>query len=679
VALPDIQLDDRRFDDIVAEARRRIPGYTPEWTDLNDSDPGMTLVQLFAWLSEMIIWRLNRVPDKSFIRFLDLLGIDLAPAVPARAELTFTLTAPGLQRAVLVPRGTRVALAEPGEDGRPITFETDDNLFAVSGRLTAIQSYDGAQYDLVTESNRLARHFFYPFGERPQKGAALYLGLTEPFPTGRHTLTIHAYSGDLLKAAGTSTSDTPPVQARWEYWSGDARQWQPLDVAADTTVTLTRTGLVTFEAPGAGAPMEPARGLGLLKRSEDPALHWLRLRIEEVLGPGFEIVPRLEDVLLNTISATNAVTVTNELLGAGDAKPDQRFRLANAPVLPGSLRLEVMEKADEDFRPWEEVRDLSRSGPDDRHHVLNAATGEVTFGDGSRGRIPPIVFEQRPGIAGGSPDVQVANVRARTYRYGGGAAGNAGAGKITSLEDAIPFVDAVTNLRPAEGGEDAETLDEAKSRAPGEIRSRSRAVTADDFEFLARQTPGARIRRAKALPLHHPQIEPARPAVGSSIATRVPIPGVVTVLVVPESLEPKPVLREETRRRVQQWLGQHRLISTEVFVEPARFRRVEIEARVIAQPDADSGRVQRELTERLLKYFHPLIGGDDGTGWEFGRSIFFSETYRQILTMDGVLRITSDALTTYLDGVAQDHCADIPLAPDELVWSSEHRIEVRYA
>ena len=680
MALPEIQLDDRRFDDIVAEARRRIPGYTPEWTDLNDTDPGMTLVQLFAWLSEMIIWRLNRVPDKSYIRFLDLLGIDLAPAVPATAKLTFTLTAPNLGRSVLVPRGTRVALAEPGEDGRPIVFETDDNLFAVSAKIDAMQSYDGAQYDLVSGAAGRAGHFFHPFGERPQKGAAFYVGLSEPFPPGRHTLTVQGYFADVIPPAeGDGGAPSVPVEARWEYWSGDVRQWQPLAIAADTTAALTASGIVTFDAPGADAPMERARGLGLLKRPTDPALHWFRLRIQEVLGPGFELVPRLEEVLLNTIPATNAVTVTGELLGAGSGRPGLVLKLANVPVLPGSLRLDVMERLGEDFTPWEEVGDLSRSGPDDRHYTLDSATGDVGVGDGARGRIPPIIFEARPGTANGGPEVQVANIRARTYRFGGGAAGNAGAGKITSLQSPVPFVGAVTNLRPAEGGENAETLEQAKARAPGAIRSRSRAVTADDFEFLARQTPGARIRRAKALPLHHPRIEPARPSTDSGTVTRVPIPGVVTVLVVPESLEPKPVLRDETRHRVQRWLGQHRLISTEVFVEPARFRRVEIEARVIARPDADSGRVQRLLTERLLRYFHPLTGGDDGTGWEFGRAIFFSETYRQILSMDGVLRLTADALTTYLDGVAHRSCEDVPLAADELVWSSEHRIEVRYA
>jgi hypothetical protein len=684
VALPDIVLDDRRFDAIVAEARRRIPGYTPEWTDLNDSDPGIALVQLFAWLSEMIIWRLNRVPEKSFIKFLDLLGITLTPATPARAQLTFKLSAPGLGRAILVPRGTRVSLAESA-DGRPVTFETDDNLLAVGAQIAAIQSYDATQYDLVTEPNRLARQYFFPLGERPQKGAALYVGITEAFPAGRHTIAIHAYdpgiSGDEPLPAATAMPDlAPPVQARWEYWSGDATAWQPLAVVEDTTVALTRSGSITFDAPAAAAAMQVLPGgLGLLKRPEDPRLFWLRFVIQEVLGPGFEIVPRLEDVLLNTVWATNAVTVNDELLGASDGTPGQRVQLANTPVLPESLVLEVQESADGGFQPWVRVPDLSRSGAADPHYELDPTTGEVRFGDGTHGRIPPVLPDDRPNVASAGASALVANIRARTYRWGGGAAGNAGAGKITALDSAIPFVESVTNQRPAEGGEDAETIEHAKARAPLDLRSRSRAVTAEDFEHLARITPGARIRRAKALPLHHPQIEPRRPSGTGGEVTRVPVPGVVTVLVVADSRDAKPVLREETRARVEQWLQQHRLISTEIHVAPPRFRRIEIEARVVARPDADSARVQRDLTDRLLKYFHPLTGGDSGEGWEFGRAVFFSETYRQILTLDGVLRLSADALTTYLDGVAQPRCEDIELADDELVWSSEHRIEVRYA
>ena len=84
-------LDSRRFDDLVAEARQRIPRFTPEWTNFNDSDPGMTLVKLHAWLTETILFSLNQVPDLNYIAFLNLIGLNPEPARPARAELTFTL------------------------------------------------------------------------------------------------------------------------------------------------------------------------------------------------------------------------------------------------------------------------------------------------------------------------------------------------------------------------------------------------------------------------------------------------------------------------------------------------------------------------------------------------------------------------------------------------------------
>jgi predicted phage baseplate assembly protein len=269
-------------------------------------------------------------------------------------------------------------------------------------------------------------------------------------------------------------------------------------------------------------------------------------------------------------------------------------------------------------------------------------------------------------------------VRARRYRFGGGVAGNVAAKTITSLEAVIPFVESVTNLRPGTDGEDAESLESAKSRAPREIKSRSRAVTPDDFEFLAIQTPGAKIRRAKALPLHHPQFEPHRPAGAGLEATLVPVPGVVTVLVVSESKNPLPVAREETLRDVKRQLDAHRLATTEIYVAPARYRKIEVDVRVVAMPNADLDIVQRALNDRLLAYFHPLTGGEKGTGWEFGQTVYFSETYRQILTSQGVLRLEADALKTYIDDVEQPPCQDIPLRPDELVWSDSHRIEVRY-
>jgi predicted phage baseplate assembly protein len=690
VALPEIVLDNRTFETIVAEARRRIPGYTPEWTDLNDSDPGMTLVQLFAWLSEMIIWRLDMVPDKHYLKFLDLIGITLAPARPATVDLTFALSAKQLG-SITIPKGTRVSLADAA--GGPVVFETDDNLEAISGSLVAVQSFDGVQYDVLTESNRQESNYFYPFGRRPQEGSALYLGVDEAFPSGkRHRLTVYPYTKDLIAegvAIGGAALATlaPPIVAAWEYWAGDTGKWKPLSVVEDTTASLTRSGTVAFDAPASGA-MQSTK-IGLLKKDADPALFWLRYRIVHVLGRGFEVVPRLEQILVNTIAATNAETVSRELLGPSNGQPAQRFRLANHPVLmrPGSLEhgindadieVEVMEAVDEDFRLWQQKSDFVDSKPTDRHYTVDASEGMVIFGDGKQGMIPPAIFDTQLGSPETTRTTPIANVRANRYRWGGGANGNAGPGKITSLDSPIPFVGSVTNFRPSVGGGDQETIESARSRAPREIRSRSRAVTADDFEFLAQQTPGGRIRRAKALPLRHPTIEPERPAGAGLAATAVPVPGVVTVIVVPDSTDAQPMPSEETLNLVWRWLDGHRLITTEVYVAAPKYRKVEIEVRVIAKPTADSGIVERELKLRLLDYFHPLKGGADGTGWPFGQTIFFSETYRQIFTTPGVLRLDANAMTTYLDGEPQKPCADIQLGPDQLIWSDTHSVDVSY-
>src|SRR5216683_1320799 len=300
--LPDIKLDDRTFEQLVAEAKRRIPGYTPEWTDLNESDPGITLVQLFAWLSEMIIWRLNRVPEKNFVKFLELIGIEPNPPSPAHAELTFKLAAKGLEQ--LIPQGTRVALTEQ-VDGKTFIFETDDNLYAVGSELVAVQSFDSARFEIVTESSRVPGKYFFPFGPRPQRDSALYLGFDTKFSEGIPiTLTLHVFTADLIAEGkgikayfakttsgqdGNGTGDNgttvqndtnapaPSADAVWEYFAGkDADpNWQPLTNVHDQTANLTRTGTIEFDPPVSAV----SEKLGLLRKDEDVALFWIRYRI----------------------------------------------------------------------------------------------------------------------------------------------------------------------------------------------------------------------------------------------------------------------------------------------------------------------------------------------------------------------------------------------------------------
>src|SRR5262245_24299639 len=115
--LPSPNLDDREFEDLFEEARDRIQSLTPEWTDLSESDPGIVLLQLFAYLTDVMIYRLNRVPDKVYVQFLNLLGVRLQAPSAAQTTLRFTLEKAATQQ-VVIPRGTR-ATTNRSSGGEP--------------------------------------------------------------------------------------------------------------------------------------------------------------------------------------------------------------------------------------------------------------------------------------------------------------------------------------------------------------------------------------------------------------------------------------------------------------------------------------------------------------------------------------------------------------------------------
>lgn len=673
--LPTINLDDRTFDQLFADLRRRIPVYAPEWTDHNESDPGIAMLQLFCWLQEMMFYRLNRVPDKMFVEFLRLVGIELTPPAPAHADLTFTLSVKDLPQPVAIPQGTQATLASGGTSG-PVIFETDDNLFAVGATTQAVQVYDSARFTLSRVQDFSFGAPLFALSQHPQTGCAFSIGFDRTFPPGRHRMLVRLVdpSNPYVQARGVGIdSYTPPVEAYWEYSTGDPLNWKKLSVAQDDTRALTRTGYVQFDAPDDQDTIQ----YGLWNDPATP-LFWIRYRIQQVLGGGYEAPPQLSNVLINTISATNAVTENNEVLGFSTGLPNQTFQLAHAPVLPlpsgATGRIEVKEDPNGDYFTWTEVDTFAASGRSDTHYMLNPKTGLVTFGDGKNGKIPLALAS-----SSGDPNSFERNIRATTYRWGGGAAGNAGARTITSLQSAIAYVSDVTNLAPSYGGSDEESLDDAKARAPMIIRTMTRGVTATDMAFLAEETPGANIRRAVAYPLLNPNYRIKRPTAGSVPAPEVPIPGVVTVIVIPDSTDPMPMPSTATLGLVADWLDQHRLLTAELYVAPPRYRQIHIRARVIADPSADSGAVQQQLTAGLLAYFHPLTGGAKGQGWDFGGTIDFSGTYRQILSVPGVARIDTSSVATFVDDQLVPACTDFLLEPDEMVYSLDHEIEVTYS
>lgn len=180
MALPSPNLDDRRFQQLVGEAKRYVQQRAPEWTDHNVSDPGVTLIETFAYLVDQLLYRLNRVPDKNYTAFLDLLGIRLFPPAAAVAEVDFWLSAPQPDT-VELPTGTEVTTAR-GESDESVVFTTTDHLDILPSELTRLVTAHrtGEQTD---RTGTLSEGRDIPcFQAAPEPGDALLFGLPTAVP-----------------------------------------------------------------------------------------------------------------------------------------------------------------------------------------------------------------------------------------------------------------------------------------------------------------------------------------------------------------------------------------------------------------------------------------------------------------------------------------------------------------
>jgi predicted phage baseplate assembly protein len=644
--LPTPNLDDLRFQtDLVDEARRRIVRYCPEWTEYNVSDPGVTLIELFAWMTEQLAYRLNRVPDKNYVKFLELLGVQLLPASSARTELTFRLAVPFPlnpedETMTVVPQGTEVA-TWPTDEEQEVVFTTDERLVIAPPSLVELRR---EQQVNVNYRPRLEREDFefYAFDpEQPRVGDTFYLGFDPDQDVSGYILRLDV-EARATQAPGIVRQDPPLV---WECSLGED-EWEPLSPSTeqgerDTTGGLNNArGSLVLYLP---LSMRPDRVHG--RRA-----YWVRCRLEprdESQGM-YSMSPRLTGiqvyVLGATTPATHAQVVPREELGRSSGEPGQRYHLQHAPVLalqPGET-VEVEEERDGEpvYLPWTRVDDFSASSPHDRHFTLDEATGEVGFGpciiqpDGAThqyGRVP----EARRGI------------RMSRYRHGGGVQGNVPARRIQVLRSAIPYVDRVSNERRASGGRDQESLEEAKLRAQRERRAQERAVTAEDFEALTIRASRS-VARARCNP-------PG--AVSPEEGTGVVPPGTVELLVVPavsdalrEGDLSRLALDESLRSEIPAYLDRYRLLTTTVRVREPSYLGVVVHAEIVPSEFLAPDVVVERVSELLRLYLSPLaietqderlaaILDPGWEGWPFGQDLYVSELYARIQQVPGVKHV----------------------------------------
>ena len=612
--LPAPSLDDRSFQDFVDQAKRAIPRHCPEWTNHNLNDPGVALIELFAWMSEQLIFRLNQVPDRLYLHFLNLVGIEPFPPGVARCDLTFWLSEV-LQHEVRVPVGSQVGTG--GGSGPAVVFTTVEDLVMTPPRLSHLVTTVAADPDDARDITELLRAGTPQPCFRSEPGGpgdALNLGFEDSLAGAALRLTV----GARAEGIGIDPSD-PPLT--WRAWTGS--QWQPLTVHRDTSGGLNRDGEVVLLMP-------PTHGSGTFAGRR---AYWVQavLREPEPGRPEYRRPPYLSalsvDVVGGTVAAEHVERLPGELLGRSDGQPGQVFHTAGRPTPARRPGEQVMVTGTDGVHPWTEVENFASSGPDDRHVVWIGSTGEIRFGPAIRqadgqirryGAVPP----------------EGAPISVTGYRVGGGSAGNVGARTLVALRSPLPYVATVTNRLPAVGGSAPETVEEVKVRGPLSLRTGQRAVTAADYERLTLES-SPRIARARCVPPEAPGLP-------------------VRMLIVPR-LPPLRGRRDlddlaldlDLVDAVTAMLEPRRLIGTRVEQSTPYFQGVSVAAVIRADPGRNVAVVRQGAEIAVAAWLDPLEGGPQGTGWPFERDLTGAAVAHLLEGLDGVAAVEEVQLYEY--------------------------------
>jgi Baseplate J-like protein len=638
-------LDDRSYQQLRDELVLRIPVYTPEWTDHNPSDPGITLIELFSFLGENLLYRFNQIPEATRLEFLRLLQIPLRPATAARALVTFTTNKP---KGVLVPTGAELTAGK-------LSFETETEVKVWPVSFMAVGRVQSPDPDPVKEPevHQFAVSVLDAIGPLAKEQKPVYykneiVGLNSPpvdfnaTVDGRLWIAVLLEKdavpkeldgallniGVVLDPVFAAMNEAPPCPGvgfvprapavEWKVSTGKVNNGRPQYISivqeGDTTRGLSQDGVVRLRLPedikqvNVFDPDDPAMlGTGdfppALEETEQKLLCWIYGFRHD--GSGFGKVSYIAANAAETIQTKRART---EFLGTGNAQPDQRFKLVYTPVIAGSLKLDVEEG--KQWIEWTEVDSFHASEPDDRHFVVDLEAGEVRFGNGLQG-LPPQIGQR---------------IRAREYRFGGGLDGNV---VPQAISKAVGFPDVkVTNPMRAYGGAAAESIAQGLNRIPGELRRRDRAVTATDFQELALATPGADVARAECLPRFHPPTRRSEAA------------GINTVVIWPR-IDPAhpnaPVPDRNMLRTVCQWLDLRRLVTTELYVIPPTYRQVAVSVALQVKDGYGIEAVRNWVELVLRQYLAPLPPyGPEGAGWPLGRKVHGPELEAAALQVEGV-------------------------------------------
>lgn len=656
--LPVPNLDDRRFDDLVAEAKARLAAHLPELTQISPGDPIHTVVDLFSWLTETILYRSNLIPERQRRIFLNLLQIPLRPAVPAHGVVCIDAGSTNVQLPSLIRDGAQLRAGK-----QPLTVIGELQPTPLSLQVLVKQTVSKDELlALGMTLNDLHEQYGLRRGEKPKPYLPKRLVIGKDTLQLSHTLDKSIYlaaiapkqlesqmsllrdnlAGIRLNIAlapnedqdGESATEVEDRTLIWELVSrsndGEVKHL-PLEQISDSSMGGRKTGVVRLRLPKNSALFADFANADPMfdgTKAFPPALDdeveaqrvafWIRLRCPE------EPELQLAYMAINAIDVVAQGMRSDRMVGVGSGHPDQVIALPDGSVDSNSLQLEVEDRGT--WVSWQNVDQLANQGGDAKVFRLNRETGLVYFGDGQRsGARPP----------------RGAGIRIASYRYGGGTTGNLPAGSIKEIVNG----QSRHKLRhdwPLSGGIDAETIEEAEQRIPSFLTHRNRAVTAEDFKLITLHNPVNAVARAEVIPGFLP---------GQTIeSARYHVPGVVSMFVLPPAERvmgntPKP--SKGLLNDVYKYVSARTMVGTELYVLSPMYVPVAVSLMVQVRDPQTQQTTLQNVKQAMVDYLWLLApGGANQSGWAMGKTVLVNELLTQAARVDGVLSVNAIALFT---------------------------------
>ncbi len=574
MSLPKNILDDKQFKDLMEEAKAKLPALAPEWTDYNISDPGITLLEILAWLQDINIYKLSRITDKHILKYLQLLDSLPEPVKPASTFVVFNS-----KEIKTIPKGKNLKAKFLGIT---LNFQTTEEINIQPSEIKKlIFSNERGLISYKLSENSSVPEYFYIFGEEAKRNSIFYIGFNKPLKE-KFTIGIKLFEEDLPPIGNHNReqfSFVPDVNIEWSYWNGT--DWEIINPEKDNTKRFYKSGTITFNISEL-----PEMKLRKIPINSEDEFYFLKCKLKK---SGYEISPRVKSFLLNVVEVVQKELIS-EYLGDSNGFPYQEFQLSEYPLTEDKVVLQV------DGAEWKETVDLSHHNHKEKVFEVDRKNGKIKFGDNINGKVPPL-------------DSKITV----SYFTSSGKDGN-----INPNIEWETGIEKITANNPfsAENGKNLEDFEEVFIKLKKDLTTPYQCVTAKDFEYVATHTPDLRVARAKAYQVDDKNL--------------------VNVIVVPFSFKRKPFPSKNFLKAVCLHIDKHRLITTDINVLSPEYVEISTSANVKLKEDFNQEQVIKNAQEKLKQFFHPIFGWKNGKGWDFGHPVYLSDIYELIESVDGV-------------------------------------------